>query len=69
MNYIKSLEAKNKELQDKLDASRMEINDFIKFLNINPKFQNTPEEIKDWISVPDVTTRLDEIRKQMYVGD
>lgn len=69
MNYIKSLEIKNKELQDKLDSSRMEINDFIKFLNTNPKFQNTPEEIKNWISVPDVTIRLEEIRKQMYIEE
>jgi len=69
MNYIKSLEAKNKELQDKLDSSRMEINNFIKFLNTNPKFQSTPEEIKNWISVPDVVSRLDEIRKQMYTEE
>jgi hypothetical protein len=69
MNYIKTLEQKNKELQDKLDSSRMEINDFIKFLTTSPKFQSTPEELKNWISTPDVIARLEEIRNQMYVEE
>lgn len=69
MNYIKSLEQKNKELQEKLDSSRMEINDFIKFLSTHPKFQSTPEEIKNWINTSDVTVRLEEIRNQMYIEE
>jgi hypothetical protein len=68
-NYIQKLQKENTDLKTQLDSSRMEISEFIKFLISNPKFHNTETENKNWISVPDVLDRLNEIRNKMFIEE
>ncbi len=63
MNFIKQLQADNKELKEKISSALVEINTFIIFLNSN-KFRGTEGgERKDWISTGDVIRQMQEIKQ------
>ena len=65
MNYIKDLEAKNKELRGVVAGLNSEIDDFIGFL-CGPKFTGVESdgERKDWIATGDVINILRNIKRQ-----
>lgn len=72
MNYIKSLQAENAELKNRVKKLDEEITQFIVFLN-SPKFTGIEQngtgagDRKDWIATGDVIMRLREMRN-IFLG-
>jgi len=69
MNYIKQLEARNRDKIAKLDAVQDELLEFRLHLAL-PKFRGYDEDgdRKDWISVSDVHDWIDRVRIAALFG-
>jgi len=63
MNYIKSLQEKNKELKTKISSALNELQSFTIFLN-SSKFTGVESDggRKDWIATGDVIIAINEIK-------
>lgn len=61
-NYIKTLEAKVKELEAEKEQGQTAINNFRNFLRCSKFSGEENGERKDWISTADVQNHLDVIR-------
>jgi hypothetical protein len=69
MNYIKSLQAENTELKEKIGTVLNEIDAFIIFLN-SSKFTGTEGgERKDWIATGDVIRALNELKQVLPIPE